>query len=147
MLRFNPPFYFLSCLTLSVAFHFLWPVGQLIDWPYRLFGLVLIAAGGWLNIRADAIFKQVRTTVKPRGMPTSLVSWGPFKLSRHPMYLGMTAILLGAAIFLGSLTSFIGAMLLWIILQFVFIVHEEHAMASQFGKAYDEYRERTRMWI
>jgi protein-S-isoprenylcysteine O-methyltransferase Ste14 len=53
------------------------------------------------------VFTKSKTTVKPHEIPTSLEISGPFRISRHPMYLGMAAILLGVAIVLGSLLSFI----------------------------------------
>jgi protein-S-isoprenylcysteine O-methyltransferase Ste14 len=147
MLRFNPPTYFLISIILSLGAHFIWPVVGIIDWPYRWLGVVLIVAGGWVTVWADGVFKRVNTTVKPQEKPTVLVAQGPFRISRHPMYLGMTLIVLGVAVLLGSLSAFFGPILIWLILQFVFIPYEETKMAATFGGAYDDYRGRTRMWL
>jgi len=147
MLRFNPPLYFLMGLLLSIALHFAWPVSGLIDWPFRWVGLLLIALGGWVTVWGDGVFKRAGTTVKPSGKPTALVAVGPFRISRHPMYLGMTALVFGVAVLLGSVMAFLGPILFWTILQFVFIPYEESKMRSIFGESYDEYRKSTRMWL
>ncbi len=44
------------------------------------------------------------TTVKPFEESQALVTGGVFRISRNPMYLGMTLILLGVTLILGSVT-------------------------------------------
>jgi len=96
--KIMPPTYFFALLLLSIALHFILPVRQLIDLPYRYLGIVLIAFGAVVNVWTDSLFKSNKTTVKPHENPTELITSGPFRLSRHPMYLGMTAVLSGVAI-------------------------------------------------
>lgn len=57
-----------------------------------------------LNISADRMFKQHKTTVKPFEESTSLVTDGVFRFSRNPMYLGMVLILSGVVLLAGSTT-------------------------------------------
>ena len=97
----QPPTYFAALLILSGASHFAYPVQQVVEPPYAYLGLLLIAFGAILNLWADSLFKNSKTTVKPQKMPSKLVVSGPFRIRRHPMYLGMAAILLGEAVFLG----------------------------------------------
>ncbi|MDD5173200.1 MAG: methyltransferase, partial [Patescibacteria group bacterium] len=70
-----------------------------------------------MNIWTDNIFKKGKTTVKPHEKPSTLIVSGPFRLSRHPMYLGMAAILFGVSILLGSLTLFIFPIIFGILMQ------------------------------
>ena len=142
-----PPTYFFLALAVTVAIHFLWPLTQVIAWPYRWFGLLPLAFGGWITVWADQIFKRVETTVKPHLDPTALVAEGPFRISRHPMYLGMTLILFGVALLLGSVTAFIPAVAFCLVMQLVYIPMEEAAMLAVFGEDYRQYRSRVRCWI
>jgi protein-S-isoprenylcysteine O-methyltransferase Ste14 len=93
------------------------------------------------------MFKRAQTTVKPHETPSTLITSGPYRFSRHPMYAFMTLILLGAAVFLGSLTAFVGPILFLVVVELVFIPKEEEAMAEAFGEEYVKYRRRVRKWI
>jgi len=144
---FEPPTYFLICLLLALVLHFVLPLKQLIHFPYTLIGIVLLVIGIWLNIWTDNLFKQMNTTVKPFLKPSAFISKGPFRISRHPMYLGMVVALLGVAILLGSLVSFLGAIACFITMQIVFIPHEERALEETFGQKYLDYKNRVRCWL
>ena len=120
---------------------------QLIHGPYKYVGILLLGVGIWLNIWADGLFKRENTTVKPFEKSSTLILEGPFRFSRHPMYLGMVVALLGVAILLGSLVSFLGAIACFITMQIVFIPHEERALEETFGQKYLDYKNRVRCWL
>ena len=63
------------------------------------------------------------------------------------MYLGMLLLLYGAAMLLGRATPFLGPVLLFVVLNFQFVAHEEQTMAARFGDDYLEYRTRVRRWL
>jgi protein-S-isoprenylcysteine O-methyltransferase Ste14 len=142
-----PPTYFWVFLLLSVGLHFLLPVEKIIHPPFAYLGVVLIIFGIILNIWADNIFKKSQTTVKPYETPNSLVVSGPFRISRHPMYLGMVAILLGESILLGSLITLVSPIVFAAIMEVMFIPAEEENMESAFGKEYLDYKKKVRRWI
>lgn len=142
-----PPTYFLICWLGGVALHFLAPLYQLIPWPIRWAGLIPFLLGCSITIWADQIFKQRGTTVKPHLDPSELVTSGPYRISRNPMYLGMTAILLGLSVFLGSLTVFAAPAAFALIAQLKFIPIEERALTKVFGEQYRVYKQRVRAWL
>jgi protein-S-isoprenylcysteine O-methyltransferase Ste14 len=76
-----------------------------------------------------------------------LLTTGPFRVSRNPMYLGMAAALLGVAVTLGSATPFLVAPVFGVLLARRFIRPEEAALASRFGAAWTAYARRTRRWL
>ncbi len=130
-----------------IGLHFVLPIAQLVQTPYRYTGIPLIGIGLWLNIRADSLFKRKRTTVKPFEEPAALIEEGPFRISRHPMYLGMVVALLGVAIILGSLIAFLAPITFFIAMSVVFISSEEKDMGEAFGKEYLAYKARVRRWL
>ena len=134
-------------VTAMVALHFLLPVMRLIRRPWHYAGTLPIALGVIWNIWADQLFKKHQTTVKPGLDPTSLVSSGPFGLSRHPMYVGMVAIALGTAVLLGSLTPMIVPVIFAVILAVKFVPMEERSMEQAFGPRWQQYRQRVRRWL
>ena len=70
---------------------------------------------------------------------------GPFRFSRHPMYLGMVLVLIGVAVALGTVGPALVVVPLYCVLA-RFIAVEERAMAETFGDACQEYRSRARRW-
>ncbi len=147
MKKAMPPTYFLGAIILSVALHFLLPVRQLLAFPWRLVGLAPLVAGIVLNLLADQAFKTHDTTVKPFQKSSTLVTGGAFAISRNPMYLGMTLILLGIAAVLGSATPFVVVPVFTVLLDRIFIVQEEQMLEDTFGDQFRQYRERVHRWI
>jgi len=147
MKKIMPPTYFMALLALSVLLHFFFPLMKFSYSPYNYIGALLIILGIFLNFKADSIFKKSKTTVKPHLMPNSFEVSGPFRISRHPMYLGMFLILFGAALIIGSLTAFIFSFVFIALMELLFISEEERNMEKAFGKKYLEYKKRVRRWI
>jgi protein-S-isoprenylcysteine O-methyltransferase Ste14 len=142
-----PPTYFLIYALLGLGLHFAVPLAKFIPFPYRLIGIALLGFGGWINVWTDNLFKKRNTTVKPYEKPSSLIADGPFRISRHPMYLGMAAALLGEAIILGSLIAFLAPVAFVVTMELLFIRHEEKAMQGTFGDQYSRYKRRVRRWL
>jgi protein-S-isoprenylcysteine O-methyltransferase Ste14 len=145
--KIMPPAYFGILLLLSIGSHFVLPIKKVIQSPFTYLGVFLIVLGGVLNIWSDALFKTKKTTVKPYENPRVLETCGPFRISRHPMYLGMAMILLGLAILLGSLIMFLFPIVFTILMELIFIPFEEKNLERIFGEKYFHYRKRTRRWI
>jgi protein-S-isoprenylcysteine O-methyltransferase Ste14 len=145
--RIEPPAYFFICLVLLIGLHFTLPVTRVMVSPYRYLGIVSIGFGIVLNLWTDSLFKKHKTTVKPYENPAHLEVLGPFRISRHPMYLGMVAVLLGIAIALGSLVTFILPIVFVILMERLFIPFEEQNLERVFGKQYRNYKEKVRRWI
>lgn len=142
-----PPSYWLISLVLSIVLYLELPVMQVIPPPWHWLGLALVVLGGVVTIWTDQMFKRAQTTVKPHETPSTLITHGPYRFSRHPMYAFMTLILLGAAVFLGSLTAFVGPVLFLLAVELLFIPKEEEAMAEAFGDEYVKYRQNVRRWL
>jgi len=145
--KIMPPTYFIVLLFSSIGLHFLFPVMRLISLPYNYLGILIIIFGIILNLWTDSLFKKRQTTVKPHEMPNFFISSGPFRISRHPMYLGMILILLGVAAFLGSLISFVFPIIFVMIIEKLFIPMEEKNLEKEFGDKYIAYKKRVRKWI
>ena len=132
---------------LSILLHLFFPLMKFSYVPYNYLGVLLIIFGIFLNLKADSMFTKTKTTVKPHLMPSSFHDSGPFKISRHPMYLGMFLILFGAALIMGSLTAFVLSFVFVALMEILFIPKEEMNMKKAFGKKYLEYKKKVRRWI
>lgn len=143
----TPPLYFLAALVSIVPIAVVAPVGVLSVPLFDVAGIALILAGVWLNIRGSGQFERAGTPIRPGSRGGSLVTDGVFRFSRNPMYLGLAAGLVGAALGLGSVLALaVPAVFVWI-LDRRFIAKEEQLLDVEFGEAYREYQRCVRRWI
>lgn len=130
-----------------VALHFVLPIARILSFPWNLIGVVALAFGVIMNLLADRSFKKQGTTVKPFDESAALITSGVFRVTRNPMYVGMTLILAGLAIILGTLSPWAVVALFGVAMDVLFIRAEEPMMERTFGDAYRHYKSRVRRWI
>jgi protein-S-isoprenylcysteine O-methyltransferase Ste14 len=94
-----------------------------------------------------ALFRRARTGVVPFSEATTLVTGGPYRFTRNPMYLGMAGILVGTAIWLGSVTPWLVLPAFMAIIVERFIAPEEAMLERTFGEHYARYRAAVRRWL
>lgn len=142
-----PPTYVLLAILLIVALHFLYLGNMIVPRYWNLLGILPIGFGIWINLSADRAFHRAQTTVKPFEEPAALIVDGTYGISRHPMYLGFVAILIGVAILLGSLTPYLIVIPFAVLMDVVFIRVEEQNMARKFDTDWVAYKQKVRRWI
>jgi protein-S-isoprenylcysteine O-methyltransferase Ste14 len=147
MKKILPPTYFLIAIILMVILHLAVPVYQLLTLPWRLLGLIPMVVGIAMPLLADRAFKKHNTTVKPFEASTALVTTGVFAISRNPMYLGLSLILLGIALLLGSAAPLAVVVLFPVLLDRRFVAAEQRMLQATFGERYQQYRQQVRKWI
>jgi len=142
-----PPTYLLTSISLMVFLHYLFPIAEIIPYPWQLSGAVPLCIGIIFNLMADQALKKFNTTVKPFEESDSLVTTGIYGVSRHPMYIGMILMLLGIAIYLGSLTPFFVIPMFAFLINEKFISVEEQMLEKRFAESWSEYKTKVRRWI
>jgi len=146
-LKILPPGLFLMFMVVMIGSHYILPIEKFILRPYSYVGVVLVLSGLVFVVWPDAIFKKSKTTIKPYEDPAKLITVGPFRVSRHPTYLGMVGVLLGAAVVLGSVTPFVFPFLFAIVVDTFYIRFEEKRLEAMFGEQYRQYRQKVRRWV
>ena len=130
-----------------VILHWFIPILVIVSYPWNLIGLIPLIAGIVLNIAADAVLKKEQTTVKPFQKSSVLVTTGVYRISRHPMYLGMVIILIGIAILMGTLAPVLVIAIFTILMELVFVRAEEEMLENQFGLTWIIYKNKIRKWV
>jgi len=117
--------------------------------PRLAAALVLASLGLVFGISAMVSFRRAKTTMNPTkpAATTSLVTAGPFRLTRNPMYLSLLLYLLGWAAYLFSLPAILFLPIFVLYLNQFQIKPEERMMSSLFGPEYAVYKERVRRWL
>ena len=102
---------------------------------------VLIAAWGWL------IFYKARTTTVPGRASSKLVTWGPDRFSRNPMYVGLSLAYLGEAGLLHQLWPVFLLPLTISYINWIVIPVEEAWLKEVFALEYEAYCAKVRRWV
>jgi len=142
-----PPVYLVLSLGAMAVLHFGFPIARPIEAPYRYGGAVLIGLAIAIIVWAAMLFRRARTGIVPFSEASALVTAGPYRFTRNPMYLGMAGILVGTALWLGSLTPWLVLPAFMRIVAERFIVPEEAMLETAFGRAYKEYKAAVRRWL
>lgn len=108
---------------------------------------LLLGPGSILLFWSALKFARAKTGVMPFSDSTKLITTGIYRFTRNPMYLGMSLVLAGGALKLGSLGAWIPVPLFMLVIHHQFIRNEEIFLTGIYGEEYREYMRRVRRWI
>jgi protein-S-isoprenylcysteine O-methyltransferase Ste14 len=145
-----PPLLFAAAFALGeLAQHLLGiaPPSEPIRSAAFVIGAGLTAAGTLLVLACIGRFAAARTTILPHGAPARLVTGGPYRLTRNPMYLGMGCLHLGVAAMRHDALAAVLVVVPLALLQLVVIPSEERRLLAAFGESYAAYCATVRRWL
>jgi len=126
----------------SPTLAFVLPTGNLLAVGLAVIGLIVAISG-------VVSFRRARTTLNPTKPEdsSSLVSWGIYKITRNPMYLGLLLQLTAWAIFLSNWIAVLFLPVFVVYINRFQIVPEEQALTSLFAREFVAYQSRVRRWL
>lgn len=134
----------LSGVAIAVPWFFPWTI--LFPPSLRLVGGILIVGAVLIGaVTLGAL--RAATSSNPVDAPTQMLTTGPFRLSRNPLYLAYVLAVLGCALLGGSWAALACPLACFSVLNWLIIPIEERAMLRAFGEEYGLYRRRVRRWI
>ncbi len=144
-----PPVYALMIAALMWLLNRYIPGAQLISAPWNKAGLLVILVAIMSDFWSIRLFLKKHTTANPMKPQntTGLITTGLYKISRNPMYMGLLTVLAGYAIYLGSLTPFLGLPVYYFIVTEMQIKPEEAILEDKFGQEYLDYKSKVRRWL
>ena len=116
------------------------PVQVITGWSAIIVGVTLLV---W----ALTTFIRLKTAIYPNQPAQELVVDGPYRFSRNPMYVALTAMTLGVSLLADNLWMLVLLPVVLIVLTRFVIQREENYLASEFGKSYLAYQTRVRRWL
>lgn len=140
-----PPMILALFLTGGIALDWLIPLNLGHGWGWL--GLIMVAGALAFAKWAINTFKTAGTNVPPNLPVTVIVTEGPFKYSRNPMYLSMLVLYAGVALLADAPLMLLLTAGLWAVLNNKVIKAEEAYLEAKFGDEYTDYKERTYRWI
>lgn len=114
---------------------------------FILAGTLLTIAGVMLVILARRELAQHDQPTDP-GLPTNkLVTTGVFSISRNPLYLGGSGLLLGITLLLNFPWGLVLLLPAFVACHYLLIVPEESYLDAKFGESYRVYATSVRRWL
>lgn len=142
-----PPLLFGGTLVLGLILHWIWPVALLPPLGARLLGIVLLALSGLLARSAEAAMKRAGTNVRPDQPTLAIVTDGPFRYTRNPLYLAASGLYVAVTLLVNTLWPLPLLPPMLVVLEWGVIRREERYLEAKFGEAYRVYRARVRRWL
>ena len=143
----HPPVLYAGALITGAALDRLIPLPILAPGAGLVPGLVLIglalALAGW----CFGLFRRAGTNVPTHKPVTAIVTDGPYRLSRNPIYVALTALSIGVALWANSYWMLGMLLPTFVIMNVGVIDREERYLAAKFGDAYLAYKARVRRWL
>jgi protein-S-isoprenylcysteine O-methyltransferase Ste14 len=118
--------------------------------PVRSVAAGAVAAGSvYVAVSAVRAFSRKHTTVNPLEpeRSTAVVTDGPFRYTRNPMYVSMAGVLTAHALLRGGWLPLVPAAAFVAVMDRIQIPAEEHALSWSFGQTYDDYLATTPRWL
>jgi len=148
MLKIPPPIWAFLYLALAGAVSAAYPWKPIASPAAVPLGIVLVVTGFTISFLSMSLFLRRGAQLNPASEShATLVTNGPFRFTRNPMYLGLVVLTLGIAFWVGSLPMFAVPLLVFATTNWVHIPYEEARMRREFGEAYETYGARTRRWL
>jgi protein-S-isoprenylcysteine O-methyltransferase Ste14 len=141
-----PPAIYAAALATGFGLEALLPSASLpgLRWPL---GGALLLAGLALAASFFSAFRRARTPIDVRRPTTSLVTTGPYRLTRNPGYLSLALIYAGIAVVTGALWTLALLVPALVLVDRGVIRREERYLEAKFGDEYRRYKRRARRWL
>ena len=141
-----PPLIYALPLLAGLLLHHFRPLAILpTPWAHGLGALFVVL--GLIGLPAVLAFRRAGTHPQPWRPATALVTTGPYRFTRNPMYIGFTLLYLGISLWVNSLWPVLALPLILVTIQYGVVVREEAYMERRFGEDYIAYRRRVRRWL
>ena len=145
--KIHPPVLVSMHVLAAFFLNKLWPLSFTFPKVLEWVGYVLVLIGLGLTISAASGFMRARTTLDPHGSVSNIVTSGPYRFSRNPIYLGFVCLMIGFPFIFRTYWGLILSPLLIVLMNWLVIRHEEAYLEKKFGEAYVGYRSRVRRWL
>jgi protein-S-isoprenylcysteine O-methyltransferase Ste14 len=147
LMRIPVPWVFIFGYLIGAGLSKLFPFSAQSPVLFKICGAALFLIGAALAGSGLYVFHKARTTTVPGKTSTQVVTWGPYRYIRNPMYTGLVLAYVGEA---GLVVQFWPLIILPLVVAYinwVVIPVEESRLKEDFGSEYEQYRAKVRRWI
>jgi len=145
--RVPPPIIFAACFAAGLPLQRLFAVDPCPQPLRRGLALPCLVGSAVLAGWGFAWFLRSRTTLLPHKPSSALITSGPYRFSRNPLYLSTALLYAGLALWFGLIWSLLLLAAALTAVRFYVIAKEESYLERRFGREYLDYKTRVRRWL
>jgi protein-S-isoprenylcysteine O-methyltransferase Ste14 len=142
-----PPLIYAGALALGLVANKLYPMAFLPRAVSRVLGLPLIFGGLAIGLLGFREMRRAETNVDPYKPATAIVTEGPYRFTRNPLYVGMMLVYSGITALFNALPAAMLLPLALAVMRRGVIEREECYLERKFGDEYLAYKARVRRWL
>lgn len=142
-----PPILLGGAMLLGFVLDWLHPIPLFPPVAARILGVTLFVLSGALAYWAQTVLRRAGTNISPNQPTLALVTRGPYRRTRNPLYLAGLGVFLGVACFVNGLAPFLLFAPLVALLHWGVVRREERYLSVKFDEAYRAYQSEVRRWL
>src|SRR5215510_13249591 len=142
-----PPLLYGAAFVIGLLLHWASPVHILPSTLVRGIGVVCVLVSLPLALATFRALSRAHTPADPLKPTTALVTEGPFRYSRNPIYVALTLLYLGVALLINALWILLLVVPVLLVIRYGVIAREEAYLTRKFGEAYRQYTAQVRRWL
>ena len=142
-----PPLIHMFCILFASVLHKFAPLPLLVDSGQNAIAITIAGSGIFLLLWSAYQFNRHKTDINYNQPSNAIITSGPYRFTRNPVYLSFALILL--AIACQQNNSWLAIMVLpaCVATQYLVIHHEEAYLLRRFGEQYRDYQRQVRRWL
>jgi len=145
--RIHPPVIYAISILAGIGLNKLWPLAMPFSFNGMLYGgailLLVVIIAAWSLYE----FRRADTDVRPDRPDSALITSGPYRYTRNPLYIGLSLVQIAAATWFDNLWILLMLPLSILVITRYAIAREERYLEKLFGQDYLDYRSRVRRWL
>jgi protein-S-isoprenylcysteine O-methyltransferase Ste14 len=142
-----PPVFFLAGLGAGWLLETVLPPHRFPPLVISVGSRALGVAGGALIVWAVVTFRRARTSVDPRKPATTVVTAGPYRFTRNPIYVSLALLTAALSLRMNLLGPLLLLPVVLVLVDRLVIAREERYLERKFGEEYRGYKSRVRRWL
>ena len=142
-----PPLLYGIAFAAVLALHWFWPM-PIFDHSVALWpGLALALLGAVIAIWGRNVLRAAGTNVNPSLPTTAIVTSGPFRFSRNPLYMALTLVYTGLTLAFNTWWGIVVLVPLLMLVHRGVVLREERYLEQKFGETYRQYCSKVRRYF
>ncbi len=143
----RPPFLYGGAFVIALALRWIWPLPILGHSVAFWLGLALAVLAVMIALWGRRTMHAAGTNVNPIRPTTAIVTSGPFRFTRNPLYFAMTILYFGLTLTFNTWWGIVMLVPLLVIMHYGVVLREERYLEQKFGETYRQYRSTVRRYV
>lgn len=145
--RIPPPLIYAAVFCLGFFLQKYMPLDLFPPSISRIVSLICVGATAFIGSWSFVEFWRARTSPLPIRPTTAIVTTGPYRFTRNPMYLSLALLYAGLALWFAVIWALMLLPVALVIVRYYVIAGEERYLERKFGQEYLDYKARVRRWL